>query len=66
MVTSDDTRNEPQLQPIIPVTGELTREPLCEICSDPHPQPVTVLDRGTLQLCADCRQIFGFTGGEND
>jgi ribosome-binding protein aMBF1 (putative translation factor) len=44
----------------IPVTGELKREPLCEICGDPHPQPVTVLDHGPLQLCQTCRRVFGF------
>jgi hypothetical protein len=62
---TDYTSKPPQLQ-TIPVTGEPNREPLCEVCGDPHPQLVTVLDRAPMMLCDVCRVLFGLSGGGND
>lgn len=53
----------PNNQPSIPVTGmgeSPVYLPLCEICGSDHPQPVNVLDKGRLVLCADCSRLFGF------
>jgi hypothetical protein len=53
-----------QLQPTREIP-EPTRTPLCEICGDPSPVPVDVLDYGRMMLCDECRHLFGFDGGEN-
>jgi hypothetical protein len=63
MVTSDYTEKDPQFQPIIPVTGEPERLPLCEVCGDPHPKSVTILDHAPMMLCDVCQVLFGLAGG---
>ena len=54
----------------IPVTGKPAkprRVKCCELCGSVDQVKRTAdPDRGGLQLCADCRRLFGFqAGGEN-
>lgn len=54
---------------VIPVTGKRAkprRVTCCEVCGAADQVRLTAdADRGGLQLCADCRRLFGFEGADN-
>jgi len=54
---------------VIPVTGKRAkprRVLCCELCGSADQVQLTAdADRGGLRLCADCRKLFGFEGGED-
>jgi len=54
---------------VIPVTGKRAkprRVTCCELCGSVDQVKRTAdPDRGGLLLCADCRRLFGFEGGQD-
>lgn len=62
MVTNDYTQSDTDLQFV--QVAEPERLAVCEVCGSGHQVQLTAdPDRGGLQLCADCRRLFGFESG---